>query len=86
MTGDWGEKTDLKPEMPINPGTWPETMLMAEPVMKPLTAGAGMNSTSQPILKSPIARTMKPQMKASVVAMSDACHLSGNLASTEAMI
>lgn len=33
---------------------------MAEPVMKPLTAGAGMNSTIQPSRRSPMPRTMKP--------------------------
>lgn len=76
----------LNPEMPINPGSWLVMMVMAEPVMKPLMAGAGMNSTSQPILKSPIARTIIPQVNASVVAMSGPDHLPGNLESTEAMI
>ena len=32
----------------MRPGTWPIAMLSAEPVMKPLIAGKGMNSTSQP--------------------------------------
>ena len=34
--------------IPMRPGTWPIAMLSAEPVMKPLIAGKGMNSTSQP--------------------------------------
>lgn len=55
--------------MPINPGTWPAAMLIAEPVMKPLTAGAGMNSTSHPMRKRPIPRTMNPVMKAKTVAI-----------------
>ena len=34
--------------------------MIAEPVMKPLTAGAGMNSTIHPSRKRPIPRTVKP--------------------------
>lgn len=52
-------------------------MLSADPVIKPLTAGAGMNSTSQPRWRRPIPRTMKPQMKATVVAICGPAHLSG---------
>ena len=48
-----------------------------EPVMKPLTAGAGMNSTSQPIRSRPIRRTIKPQMKATVVAICGPSHSPG---------
>ena len=44
-------------------------MLMADPVMNPLTAGAGMNSTNHPRRKRPIPNTMNPQIKATVVAI-----------------
>lgn len=40
--------------------TWLTTIVMAEPVMKPLMAGAGINSTSHPIRRSPMPRTTKP--------------------------
>lgn len=52
-------------------------MLMADPVIKPLTAGMGMNSTIQPSRKMPMPKTMKPQMKATVVAISGPLHTSG---------
>lgn len=35
----------------------------------PATAGAGMNSTSQPSRRSPMARTMNPHMNANAVAI-----------------
>ena len=72
----------LKPVMPMRPGTWPTAMLMAEPVMKPLTAGAGMNSTSQPIRRRPTPRTMQPVKKANNVAISGPDHSFGWCAST----
>ena len=52
-------------------------MLIAEPVMKPLTAGVGMNSTIHPSLSRPIPRTIKPQMKATAVAIVWGSHTSG---------
>lgn len=61
--------TYSKPVIPIKPGNCPAAILMAEPVMKPLTAGMGMNSTSHPIRRRPMPSTMKPQMNASAVAI-----------------
>lgn len=57
------------PVIPMSPGTCPAAILMAEPVIKPLTAGSGMNSTIHPILNNPMPSTMKPQMKETVVAI-----------------
>lgn len=52
-------------------------MLMADPVIKPLTAGAGMNSTSHPNLSRPMPSTMKPQMNDRVVAICGPSHIPG---------
>lgn len=54
--------------------------------MKPLTAGAGMNSTSQPIRSKPTPRTITPQINARVVAISGPVHRFGCFASTILMI
>jgi hypothetical protein len=59
----------LKPVIPMRPGTWPTTMLRAEPVMKPLIAGKGINSTIQPRRRRPTPRTIKPVKKAKTVAI-----------------
>ena len=67
----------LKPVMPMRPGTWPTAMLRAEPVMKPLTAGKGMNSTSQPRRRSPSPRTIEPVKKAKTVAIWGPVHSPG---------
>jgi hypothetical protein len=61
-------------------------MLIADPVMKPLTAGAGINSTIQPMCRMPMARTMNPHRNARFVAMRGLDHLSGNCLSTALMI
>ena len=61
--------THSKPVIPRRPGSWPATILIAEPVMKPVTAGCGMNSTSQPRRRRPSPRTMKPQRSDRVVAI-----------------
>ena len=39
--------------IPINEGTCPDAMLIAEPVMKADMAGSEMKSTSHPSLRSP---------------------------------
>ena len=64
-----------KAEVPKRPGTCWDAIVMAEPVMKPATAGVGMNSTSQPSRSRPIASTMKPHMKDSVTAIWTLLHL-----------
>ena len=61
----------------MSPGTCPAAILMAEPVIKPLIAGAGINSTIQPILRRPIPSTMKPHMKETAVAMTWGSHFPG---------
>jgi len=71
------EITHSKPLIPNREGNWPDAIVIAEPDMKPLTAGAGMNSTSQPILSMPIPRVMKPVMKASELAISGGVHTPG---------
>jgi hypothetical protein len=65
-----------RPWIPKRPGTWDETIVMAEPVMKPATAGVGINSTIQPMRKRPIPRTIKPHMKARVMAICTLSHSS----------
>jgi hypothetical protein len=76
------DTTYSNPVIPIRPGTWPATIFIADPVINPLTAGVGMNSTSQPRRKRPIPSTINPQTKASVVAISGPDHLPGCAAST----
>ena len=80
------KNTHSKPLSPRRPGTWPDTMLSADPVMKPLTAGAGMNSTSHPKRNRPMARTINPQMNATVVAICGCDHSSGCASVTCLMI
>ena len=58
--------------MPSNPGTCEATILIAKPVMKPLMAGARMNSTIHPSRSSPIPSTMKLQRKAMFVSLKKA--------------
>jgi hypothetical protein len=74
-------KTHLNPASPRRPGTCPTRILIALPVMNPLTAGAGMNSTIQPILSKPTPRTIQPQMKPIAVPICGAVHLCGYSAS-----
>lgn len=78
--------TYLNPVIPIRPGTCPAAILMAEPVIKPLTAGSGMNSTIHPRRSKPIPKTMKPQMKERVVAISGPVQTLGCALSTWVMI
>ena len=58
--------------MPSNPGTCEATILIAEPVMKPLIAGARMNLTIHPSRRRPIPSTMKSQRKVMVVSLKKA--------------
>ena len=60
--------------------------MKAEPVMKPLTAGAGINSTSHPILRSPIAKMINPDIAAILDATSGPVQTPGCLDSTWSMI
>jgi hypothetical protein len=79
-------RTHSNPERPSSEGSWPATILIALPVMKPLTAGAGMNSTTQPILSMPTAKVMKPQMNPRVVAICGLDHRFGWVRVTWLMI
>jgi hypothetical protein len=74
------------PGIPRRAGTWSAMMLIADPVMKPLTAGAGINSTIQPIRRMPMARTMNPHRNATFVAIKGPDHVLGNFLSTALMI
>lgn len=54
----------LTPVIPNRPATWPDAMLMAEPVMKAPIATSGINSTIQPNLMSPKKRRTTPEIRA----------------------
>jgi DNA-directed RNA polymerase subunit L len=72
--------------IPSRAGIWTAMMLIADPVMKPLTAGAGINSTIQPIRRRPMARMMNPDRNARFVAIVGLDHVLGNCLSTALMI
>jgi len=63
------ESRVLTSEIPRSPGTCPEAMEMAEPVMKAASETTGINSTIQPRRTKPRKRTMEPQMTASAEAI-----------------
>jgi hypothetical protein len=86
MDGSREVYNHLKPVMPMRPGICVLAIVKAEPVMKPLTAGAGMNSTSHPSLKRPKPKVINPVITARLDAMTCPSQTPGCLLSTEAMI
>lgn len=55
--------------IPRRDGTWPQAMVMADPVMKPAMAVKGINSIRKSSRRRPMPRVMMPQKKARVVAI-----------------
>jgi hypothetical protein len=70
----------------MRPWNWLATMLMADPVIKPVIAGAGMNSTTQPMRRIPMPRATNPHKNARLVAISEADQVLGLWESTALMI
>jgi hypothetical protein len=69
--------TYSNPLRPNNPGICVVTIVMADPVMKPLMAGIGMKSTIQAMRRSPMTRTMNPEVKPAVIAIVGLSHTPG---------
>lgn len=69
MITKYGATRVFTPLMPISLGTWPEMMLMAEPVMNEQMDGRGMNSTSQPRRARPMKQMMAPAITAKAEAI-----------------
>ena len=51
-------------DSPKSDGSWPTRIVRADPVMKPLTAGAGINSTSHPKRSKPTPKVIIPHKNA----------------------